>query len=95
MLSLPPRLRSSAVVGIEALVAVLFLRPGRWRPEVLAHLSLATFCMGTYTLVPVRGFGTLLAATTRPEERTARVTYVALAAFIFLFSGAVRDWILG
>lgn len=51
--------------------------------------------MGTYTLVPVRGFGTLLAATTRPEERTARVTYVALAAFIFLFSGAVRDWILG
>jgi hypothetical protein len=64
----PPRLRLIAAVvtwgGIvlEALVAVLCLYPLAARAVVARHAALMLFCVTTYALAPVAGFGCLLAA---------------------------------
>jgi len=83
----PPALRTLAHAltwggfGLEALVAAAFLasRP-RWLPRV-RHTALIAFCVVTYAIAPVGGFGWLLAAMglahTTSDQWPARAAYVA------------------
>ena len=75
----PPRLRAFAAVAtwggllLESLIALSFLMPGsRDGSQLARHASLLAFCVTTYALAPVAGFGWLLAtmglAHCRPDQ---------------------------
>jgi hypothetical protein len=76
----------------EALVAVAFLtwKPGRL--EYTRHGILLLFCLVTYAVAPVSGFGWLLLAMgcslCRPDQHILRAVYVA-AWFVVLFYGEI------
>ena len=92
----PPRLRAFAAVAtwggliLEALIALLCLIPAGGRIELARHASLLAFCVTTYALAPVAGFGWLLAtmglAQCRPDQRALRGAYVAVFVLILLYS---------
>jgi hypothetical protein len=92
----PPRLKAFAVVAtwgglfLEALVATLCLIPGRGRIELARHAALLTFCVTTYALAPVAGFGWLIAtmglAQVRSDQRWLRGAYVAAFVLILLYT---------
>lgn len=93
VLTEPPMLRRVAAVltwggmVLELLVAVSFLL----RPGPLAHASLLAFCLLTYAIAPVAGFGWLVAVlglATCPDDRRLRLAYVAAFALILLYSEA-------
>ena len=103
----PPRLRVFAAVAtwgglvLEALIAVLNLIPLGERLQVARHVSLLAFCVTTYALAPVAGFGWLLAtmglAQCRTDQRTLRGAYVAVFVLILLYSeipwaGVLAGW---
>jgi hypothetical protein len=81
---------SGVLVGgtllVESVLAVSFLAPlrGSWR--WLRTASLATFCIMTYAIVPVAGFGALLLVMASAERRLsieARIAhYVGAAALL-------------
>jgi hypothetical protein len=75
-----------AVLGLEALVALLFLAPVR-RPW-LRHAPLLAFCATAYAVAPVVGFGWLLLAmglAVVPVGATRlRLAYVACFALLLL-----------
>lgn len=73
---------------IEGTVALSFLLPLRGRARLVRPACLVTFCLTTYAIVPVVGFGVLLmtmGAAQAPEPATRRV-YVASAAVIFVWN---------
>ncbi len=84
----PPRLRMFGTIvtwgglALEGLVAVLCLisLPGRAAPA--RHVALMLFCVTTYALAPVGGFGWLLAtmglAQCRSHERALHAAYIAV-----------------
>lgn len=76
-------------LAIEGLIAIAFLWPGE-RLQPLRHGGLLLFCLVTYAFAPVAGFGWLLVAmglsTCRPEERRARLTYLALFFLVLFYS---------
>jgi hypothetical protein len=113
----PPRLRVFAAVAtwggllLEALIAVLSLIPAEGLPrrslaearriQIARHASLLTFCVTTYALAPVAGFGWLLSAMglaqCRLDQRVLRGAYVAVFVLILLYAeipwaGILADW---
>jgi hypothetical protein len=93
----PPALRRLAGaltwggLALEALVAAVFLLPVRPR---LRHAALLVFCLTTYAIAPVAGFGCLLlvlgVAQTHPDERRTRGLYAA--AFFLVLVYAEAPW---
>ncbi len=90
----PPMLRRLARaltwggLALEVLVVVTFLlRPGR-----LAHASLLAFCVSTYAVAPVAGFGWLVAvlglANCADDRRGLRAAYIAAFALVLVYSEA-------
>lgn len=79
-------------LAIEALIALLYLLPGRLRITRLAEPALIAFIISTYVLAPVVGFGWILLilglATTKLPRRVAHILYPALFLFLQLFRGA-------
>ncbi|HVH57823.1 MAG TPA: hypothetical protein VM791_16280 [Vicinamibacterales bacterium] len=103
----PPRLRVFAAAAtwggllIETLVAVFFLLPTAPRLELARHASLLAFCVATYALAPVAGFGWLLStmglAHCRPNHRWLRAAYLAVFVLILLYTefpwtAVLADW---
>ena len=92
----PPRLRAfaaSATWGglmLETLVALLSVIPPGGRIEAARHASLLAFCVTTYALAPVAGFGWLLAtmglAQCRRDQRLLRGAYIAAFILILLYT---------
>ncbi len=88
----PPRfetLARIATVGtlvLEAAVAVAFLWPPGRGPSRARHAVLLLFCVTTYALATVAGFGWLLlamgVAQCEPERRGTRLLYLAAYALI-------------
>jgi hypothetical protein len=103
----PPRLRAFAAIAtwagltLEASIAVLCLIPAHGRLLIARHASLLAFCVTTYALAPVAGFGWLLAtmglAQCRASQRTMRTAYLAVFVLILLYAeipwtGVLADW---
>jgi hypothetical protein len=80
-------------LAVEAALAVLFLIPAAdRRVDALRHGTLLTFCLVTYAVAPVAGFGWLLLAMgcsrCHPDQHALRALYVS-AWFLVLFYGEV------
>jgi hypothetical protein len=92
----PPRLRAFAAAAtwggltLEALVVLLCVWPAQERVQAARHAALLVFCVTTYALAPVAGFGWLLAtmglAQTRPDQRITAGAYVAAFILVVLYS---------
>ena len=102
----PPRLRAFAAVTtwggliLEGLIALTCLIPLR-RLDSARHALLLAFCVTTYALAPVAGFGWLIAtmglAQCRPNQRLLLGAYVAVFILILMYSevpwaGVLADW---
>ena len=88
-------------VLLEALIATLFFIPVEGPLRTARHAALLMFCMTTYALAPVAGFGWLLAtmglAHCRPNQRVLRGAYLAVFILILLYSEipwsrVLADW---
>ncbi len=88
-------------VAIEVLCVVLFLAPLRARSAVFRHVSLLVFCVVTYALAPVAGFGWLLLnmglAGVDGESPRMRVAYLSVWILVLLYdqipwAGLLVDW---
>jgi hypothetical protein len=86
--------------AFEGLVALLCLVPSR-RLELARHVVLMLFCVTTYALAPVAGFGWLLAAMglsqCRRDQRALRTAYVAVFFLVLLYAeipwaGVLLNW---
>ncbi len=103
----PPQLRAFAAAAtwggvlLEAAVALLCLIPGERRVQLARHSALLVFCITTYALAPVAGFGWLIAAMglaqCRSNQRRLRAAYVAAFILILLYAeipwtGVLVDW---
>lgn len=92
----PPRLRAFAAaatwggLSLEALIAVLCLLPMEGRIRMARHAALLLFCVTTYALAPVAGFGWLLAvmglAQVRSDQRVLYYCYLAVFVLVLLYS---------
>ena len=89
-------------VLLEALCAFFFLFPFRNRSSILPHVILLVFCVATYAVATVPGFGWLLLtmglASVNAENRALRATYVTawllvLAYFFVPQIGLFLDWV--
>lgn len=102
----PPRLRAFAAVTtwsgliLEGLIALTCLIP-LTRLDIVRHALLLAFCITTYALAPVAGFGWLIAtmglAQCRPHQRLLLGAYVAVFILILIYSevpwaGVLADW---
>lgn len=103
----PPRLRAFAAAAtwgglvLEGLIALTSLVPAKGRLDLARHVLLIAFCVFTYALAPVAGFGWLIAtmalAQCRPHQRSLRGAYVAVFILILIYSevpwaGVLADW---
>jgi hypothetical protein len=106
----PVRLRAFAyvstwgVLALEAALAVAMLMPTSAFVGVARHAALLTFCVITYAVAPVAGFGWLLlvmgAAQVESERRWLTTIYVAGFVLVLFYSEVpwtrlVLDWIRG
>jgi hypothetical protein len=92
----PPRLRAFAAAAtwggllLEALIALTCLVPVRERLDLVRHGLLLAFCLTTYALAPVAGFGWLIAtmglAQCRSHQRSLHGAYLAVFILILLYS---------
>ena len=92
----PPRLQAFAIVAtwggllLEALVAMFCLIPGQGRIELARHAALLAFCVTTYALAPVAGFGWLIAsmglAQVRSDQPWLRGAYLAAFVLVLLYT---------
>lgn len=84
-------------LGLEALLAAAFLLPAWRRVAAARHALLIAFCVVTYAVAPVGGFGWLLAAmglaqTSGPVQRAA---YLAVCALILVYAETpAAPWLL-
>ncbi|MGI9264573.1 MAG: hypothetical protein ACR2QU_06580 [Gammaproteobacteria bacterium] len=95
MPEVPPRFRYLALAAtgwnlfINAALAILFLWPSGSRVRTLRHLALLTYCVVTYAIATVDGFGWLLlamgAAQTRLEQVRLRRAYIGVFMLILLY----------
>jgi hypothetical protein len=78
-------------IAIEAAVAALFLWP-RPRPEGSRHVALMVFLVTTYVVVPVAGFGTLLAAlgAVTTDDPRWRLRYTTAFAVLLVWTPVWR-----
>jgi len=81
------------IVVLEGGVAFAFLWPGE-RSRRLRHLALLAFCVLTYAVAPVAGFGWLLLSMgltdVPPEERGLQRAYAVALLLVLLFTEL--DW---
>lgn len=81
---------------IEGAVALSFALPLRrsWRP--VRHVALIAFCVTTYSVVPVAGFGLLLLSMGLAHARGPgwRTAYLAAGVFVFVWSSILAGFIL-
>jgi hypothetical protein len=104
----PRRLRALAWaatwcgLALEAAVALAFLAPGARGRQMFGHLVLLGFCVVTYAVAPVAGFGWLLLvmglATAAPSDRMLVKAYVAAYLLVLVYSevpwaGATLQWL--
>jgi hypothetical protein len=77
------------------------LLPGGGWIAAVRHAALLTFCVTTYALAPVAGFGWLLAAMgiaqCQAQQRALHGAYVAVFVLIVLYAelpwaGVLADW---
>jgi hypothetical protein len=102
----PPRLRAFAALTtwsgliLEGLIALTCLIPLP-RLDIARHALLLAFCITTYALAPVAGFGWLIAtmglAQSHPRQRLLLGAYVAVFIVILMYSevpwaGVLADW---
>jgi hypothetical protein len=78
-------------LALEAAIAMLWLAPARGRVLAPArHGALLLFCLATYALAPVAGFGWLLLvmglATSTVDQRRLRAAYVAVFCAVLLYA---------
>jgi len=105
----PPRLRafaSTATWGglfLEGMIALTCLIPARERLDIARHVLLLTFCVTTYALAPVAGFGWLIAtmglAQCRPRHWVLRGSYLAVFILILMYTEipwteVLADWLV-
>jgi hypothetical protein len=93
---LPPRLQLVVAVAtawtlaLEGAVAASFLAPAKMHLGRVRDVLLLVFCVTTYAVLPVKGFGWLLlamgAAQSPPERRGVRASYLAAFAWVALCS---------
>jgi len=80
-----------ATLLIEALCALLFLAPLSTRYRLLRHLTLLLFCLATYAIAPVAGFGWLLLAMglsiVDENARKIRTGYIVVWILVLLYDG--------
>lgn len=103
----PPRLRAFATVAtwgglmLEGLIALLCAIPATGRLKSGRHVALLTFCITTYALAPVAGFGWLIAtiglAQCQSNQRWLRGAYISVFLLIVLYSeipwtGVLAGW---
>jgi hypothetical protein len=84
-------------LALEALLAAVFLLPTRRRLTLARHALLLTFCVVTYAVAPVGGFGWLLAAMGMAQTTDARVrvAYVVVCGLILVYAETpVVTWLL-
>ena len=106
----PTRLRAFAAAAtwggllLEALIALLCLLPLAGRIVSARHAALLLFCVTTYALAPVAGFGWLLAvmglAQVRPAQRLVYACYIAVFVLVLLYAeipwaGVLADLTIG
>jgi hypothetical protein len=101
----PPRLRAFATAAtwggllLEISIALLSLLPMAGRAQIARHAALLMFCVTTYALAPVAGFGWLLAAMglaqCRREQRVLSSCYVGVFVLILLYSEIPWAGVLG
>jgi hypothetical protein len=92
----PLRLRAFAAAAtwggliLEGLIALTCLMPSRGWLDIARHGLLIVFCITTYALAPVAGFGWLIAtmglAQCRPNQQSLHHAYVAVFILILLYS---------
>jgi len=95
MPEIPTRFRYLALAAtfwnlfINAALAIIFLWPSGVRVNRLRHLALLTYCIVTYAIATVDGFGWLLlamgAAQTGIEQLRIRRAYIAVFVLILLY----------
>jgi hypothetical protein len=78
-------------LALESVVAILWLAPIRGRALLLArHGAILLFCLATYAVAPVAGFGWLLLimglANSAVRQRALRAAYVATFGVVLLYS---------
>lgn len=82
-----------ATLLLEGAIFAIFVMPPRKGVERARHLSLLLFCVGTYAIAPVPGFGWILlsmGATQVPEKSKLRYLYVA--CFLLLLFYRENSW---
>ena len=104
----PPRLRAFAAAAtwgglfLEGLIALTCLVQVRGRLDAARHGLLLAFCVTTYALAPVAGFGWLIAtmglAQCRPHQQSLHGAYLAVFILILLYSefpwtGVLAEWV--
>ena len=91
-----------STVLLEALCAFFFLFRFRDRSSIVPHVLLLMFCIGTYAVAAVPGFGWLLLtmglASVDPENRGLRAAYITtwllvLAYFFVPWVALFLDWV--
>ena len=84
------RVATWGTVLMEATIALAFLLPLKNRSALIRHPLLAIFCVITYALAPVGGFGWLLVAMGMAQcddrQKVWRMTYLAIFFLILLYS---------
>lgn len=103
----PRRLRALGTIvtwgalALEGLVAALCLHPFRGRAPSARHITVLLFCVTTYALAPVAGFGWLLAtmglAQCLYHEKALHAAYVGVFFLILFYSeipwtGVLMHW---
>jgi hypothetical protein len=86
-LGLVVALLTAGTLLVEGAVGAAFLLPWRWLGRVRTWL-LAVFCVVTYAIVPVAGFGALLlvmASADRAHDRASRLRHLGGAAALYLW----------
>ena len=78
-------------LALESVVAMLWLAPIRGRALLLArHGAILLFCLATYAVAPVAGFGWLLLimglANSAVDQRALRAAYVATFCVVLLYA---------
>lgn len=77
-------------LAIEGSVAVVHVLPLRGRTQVLRPVSLLAFCLTTYVVLPIAGFGMLLLAMGMAQSASRRMRSLqAGAALVVLVWGSV------
>jgi len=89
-------------IVLEGFVAVAFLSPKPALLEHARHIALLAFCVFTYALAPVAGFGWVIAtmglAQLRRDQGMMRVAYLSVFFLILLYAeipwaGLLDSWV--